>query len=466
MKKITAFILGILLSFPVWAGHDPLPDKSDPGAGTDPKTLDYAAVIGNDCRAFFASCVADDFLDAEDRTNVNTPYFFWLDERKRTARYAGSGKSGRRLQFWGLVPMQMDLHFKQKKLAQIQVCFYRCDLVRERLTPEQFMQLCQNLKDKVQAFTGEAGKEVKTNAVDKYGLIFRWITVKDQIVFEVKASLVREESGFVFNEALVLKIYPFDPENDPRVEDNRRREKYRNYADGVRRSPNGDVWISTLPMVDQTTTDYCAPATYLRVFRYFGVKGITLRQVADMFDSKRHGGTDGNKILEFLKNDLQAYDLSLIEYYDRYNTLQKTRRFQHEYNQLAKKKRKPRIPGKDFMSMLKDMKPELVREVWRNRTAEYRKFQQLILENVENGIPIPWGVVVHFLPEAKGGGRSAMRLALHQRMIIGYNIKKGTVIYTDTWGEGHRRKSMRLLDAWTITVDYCVIVPEELGDEE
>ena len=70
------------------------------------------------------------------------------------------------------------------------------------------------------------------------------------------------------------------------------------------------------------------------------------------------------------------------------------------------------------------------------------------------------------MPETKGVKRSKIRLGFHQRMIIGYNLRKGTVIYTDTWGEVHKRKSMRLLDAWTITVEYCVIVPADYGEEE
>ena len=466
MKKIIIFILWVLLSSAVWAGRDPLPDKSGYGAGAEQKTLDYAAVIGNDFRAFFSSCSADDFLGTEGQPNVNTPYFFWLDDQKQRARYADPGKSGRpQLRFWGLVPVQMDLRFKGRKLKQIQVCFYRCDLTGERISAEQFLQLHQSLKDKVQEFTGETGKELKANAVDQHGLILRRITVKDKLVFEVVASLVREQSGVVFNEALILKIYPFDPENDPRVEDRRRRGKYQNFADCVRRSPNGDVWISRLPMVDQASTHYCVPATYLRIFRYFGLKSLTLEQVADMFDSKRIGGTYAHKVTEFLTNDLRKYGLRLVEHYDRYSTVQKLRLFRDEYNQLAKQNRKLRLTG-DVLALLKEVNPELVRELWRNRTGEYRNFQQMILENVENGIPVPWMAVVHFLPETKGVKRSKIRLGLHQRMIIGYNLRKGTVIYTDTWGEVHKRKSMRLLDAWTITVEYCVIVPADYGEEE
>ena len=43
--------------------------------------------------------------------------------------------------------------------------------------------------------------------------------------------------------------------------------------------------------------------------------------------------------------------------------------------------------------------------------------------------------------------------------IIGYNDKKGEIIYTDSWGAGHEFKKMRDDWAWTITKSLFYMKP-------
>lgn len=45
----------------------------------------------------------------------------------------------------------------------------------------------------------------------------------------------------------------------------------------------------------------------------------------------------------------------------------------------------------------------------------------------------------------------------HARLIIGYNLKKKTIIYTDSWGAMHARKTMPAADAMGMTMGRYII---------
>ena len=45
------------------------------------------------------------------------------------------------------------------------------------------------------------------------------------------------------------------------------------------------------------------------------------------------------------------------------------------------------------------------------------------------------------------------------RLIIGYNAKNHTIIYSDSWGAGHERKVMPADTAFAITNGMLVLTP-------
>jgi hypothetical protein len=47
----------------------------------------------------------------------------------------------------------------------------------------------------------------------------------------------------------------------------------------------------------------------------------------------------------------------------------------------------------------------------------------------------------------------------HMRLIIGYNTAKDLILYSDSWGPGHERKTMSASDAWTMTTGTMSIEP-------
>ena len=62
-------------------------------------------------------------------------------------------------------------------------------------------------------------------------------------------------------------------------------------------------------------------------------------------------------------------------------------------------------------------------------------------------VPVGWCLQLGMFKEPKipqtGGG--------HMRLIIGYNDKKDTIIYSDSWAAGHGKKEMPIANAYCMT---------------
>ena len=89
------------------------------------------------------------------------------------------------------------------------------------------------------------------------------------------------------------------------------------------------------------------------------------------------------------------------------------------------------------------------------QASKYKKFKKDVREQIDKGIPLFWSVKLGIasepeIPQANG---------YHMRLIIGYNDKKGEIIYTDSWGAGHEFKKMRDDWAWTITKSLFYMKP-------
>ena len=50
-------------------------------------------------------------------------------------------------------------------------------------------------------------------------------------------------------------------------------------------------------------------------------------------------------------------------------------------------------------------------------------------------------------------------ISMHMRIINGYNEKSNGIIYTDSWGKGHEKKTLPLNDAWTQTLMLIAVTP-------
>ncbi len=241
----------------------------------------------------------------------------------------------------------------------------------------------------------------------------------------------------------------------------RRPEKRQDLKANVVRNDEGDVWIDNVPMVDQGMKGYCACATSERVLRYYG-KDVDEHQIAQMAGSTAEGGTSTARMLEAVrtigvKNHLGFQSIVAMD-----GSVKDIYKEVEQYNKVAKSMREPSIDvascmrGNTIMvNLIQDrMKPEVQLKM-RTRDSRYRRFLNGVKAQVDAGIPVFWGVTLGMFPEpeipqASGG---------HMRLIIGYNQKARKVVYTDSWGAGHERKTMDEDKAFAITHDAFYLKP-------
>jgi hypothetical protein len=172
----------------------------------------------------------------------------------------------------------------------------------------------------------------------------------------------------------------------------------------VKRDPNGDVWIDGVPMVDQGPKGYCVVASAQRLFEYYGIS-CDEHQLAQMAGTQAQGGTSSTQ----MEKALQSLDTNFRMHF---------------------------------------------KAVKRNGPAEFHK---QIQDYVNKGIPLLWGLEVGKYPEVPP--LKAHGVGGHMRLIIGYNLKEGDVIFTDSWGAGHEKERMKVGDAFNATHGLYVMQP-------
>ncbi len=236
---------------------------------------------------------------------------------------------------------------------------------------------------------------------------------------------------------------------------------------------NGDIIINGIPMVDQGAKGYCVNATIERVMRYYG-RDIDQNELAQLFKSDRNG-TSPNEMYDALKGtvgELNTRTLVLYEYPR--NITEKTTSYRDyelgmrdylrdvkRYNRAAKK------------ADVKDDFPDSMRggvylptygfrsqadwEVFCESMADDTKFslfQSKIGEYIDQGIPVCWALQLGLFKEGDGNQAAGG----HMRLIVGYNSKTKEIIYSDSWGAGHEKKRVSMLEAFCAS-DLVVVLP-------
>jgi hypothetical protein len=102
--------------------------------------------------------------------------------------------------------------------------------------------------------------------------------------------------------------------------------------------------------------------------------------------------------------------------------------------------------------------------------ARVADLRVLVQESIDMGLPLLWSVR---LPAGESGVSPATNNPRnnpfvtevapapvgHMRLIIGYNAKSGTVIFSDSWGAGHERKTMSMTEAADMTTAVFAMTP-------
>lgn len=217
----------------------------------------------------------------------------------------------------------------------------------------------------------------------------------------------------------------------------------------VQKEEDGTVWLDGVDMVDQGQKGYCVPATLARVFAFYGMDGVDQHALAALCDSSADGGTSTNAMEGAMAAICKKFPVKLITIEDYQSSMMA---LMETYNKLAKKKKEEQlsfsVPPLDVAD------PELLLQARAGKKSQVKKWLGVIKRHIDAGSPVLWSVTLGIykekvsVPQTRGG---------HMRLIIGYNMKEQTIIYSDSWGAGHEKKTMPAAEAAAMTTGRYVI---------
>lgn len=182
----------------------------------------------------------------------------------------------------------------------------------------------------------------------------------------------------------------------------------------VKRRPNGAVYVSNIPMVDQGAKGYCVVASAQRLFEYYGIP-------CDMHQLAQIAGSDPEMGTSSLETNAQLGKIDHL--------------FKTRFECLA-------VRHKNGLVELEDNK-------YVGDSVPNEEFHKMVRKSIDAGIPLLWSLGLgQFqeeppLSEQTSGG--------HMRMIIGYNEKENKIVFSDSWGAGHEYKTINADDALKAT---------------
>lgn len=401
--------------------------------------------------------------------------FRWLSTKKDAARYPGYNNSPQ-LTFLGNRCWEVVVRFEEGKLADVTLSLYNRGDTTEISDEKVYEALLEKISAGIEQWAGGKGVVQPTTRLangmklekeawvrnNKLALELRWSASKNIRVEDPQNPRMMNRIKFR-GEYIQLVATKYDPNNDPckpPATANAKPAKVASAQDlqaNVKKDADGSVWIDNVPMVDQGQKGYCAAATTQRILQYYGTD-IDEHVIAQIANTAATEGTRYDKMIDVLNKLSVKFRVRvkpLIEV-----DAQKVVALVTDYNNAARRQKKEMITvGRsiDVSDVYGQMDPDILKKVRCGKEkAGLRSFGSDIAEHVEEGIPLVWSVVLGIVPEnpalpqASGG---------HMRIISGYNKGKNEIVYSDSWGQGHERKTMSVDDAWTITTGLYAFEP-------
>lgn len=321
-----------------------------------------------------------------------------------------------------------------------------------------FRGLFDELKGKIAAAFGQPvdPKPRNTSRVDNHDQRqYRWKTPSGFVLLSV--GLTKEKNAFR-GEYVRVAVRPAGAENPakalaamtgPRPASGPNEAKVTaNRADlaaNVKREPGGPVWVDGIPMVDQGDKGYCAVATMERLIRYYG--GTTSQhELAQLFNSDARGGTSfrvdpkTGRPIEFVAPEICrqfGFSQKVVDF-----DKPTPEKLVKDYNKRAavKLETNKKMRDSDFDRLLERADKATLQAVVADE-GSCKRFIPKVKTFIDKGVPLVWMIPGHI------------------RMLIGYNETTGEIIYSDSWGAGHEKKTMSLAEAFLMTQALIVVRP-------
>ena len=234
---------------------------------------------------------------------------------------------------------------------------------------------------------------------------------------------------------------------------------YRNLKDNLQTDASGNRFLM-LPMVDQGSKGYCVAAVLERVMSYYGAD-FDQHTVAQFAESNARSGTSLETMLDRLESMKGRLNLRITTFYrfyafenDRQDMMryQDLKRFVEDYNRAAVRMRQKEIGKNGYIDFSDFVYPCFVAGRLGDRAGR-QKFFNSIRQSINQGVPLCWAVLLlPDSPEKVGAG-------YHLRIINGFSRDGKNIIYTDSWGKGHEKKTMSADAAFGITLRLFSVAP-------
>ena len=440
---------------------------------TFPKTLELKNMFSGEKPAWEMS--ADEFEKSYGS------FFKWLEKDKKEGARFNAINNPRRILLFGMRVLEAVVRFEDGKFNRISVSLYnrgdaqvsirvtKDGITENILTPEQFKELIKKSDKKVNEWIGVEGKALPPKKLvgSTRDLIYEKYWVKGYECAGLQWSLTKH--GHSFNPEYIKFTYSkYDPHNDPRKIMTRNRNmgklsKAKDIKDNVK-IKDGFTYIDNIPMVDQGPKGYCAVATTERILKYYGSK-IDQHTIAQLVDTR--AGTNPVKMIRMMKKATPKLGIKIYTYLEPPDFANPSGRDIRKYikeiegfNKMLKKEREGGVPlAYPIVAQTRGTRLQLFKEYkCIKHKADFKRFKANIKKNIDQGIPVVWGLFVGIVPENKKP--ATHRMGGHMRLIIGYNKDLSELVFTDTWGAGHEFKTIKTDDAWIVTSFYGIFKPK------
>lgn len=277
----------------------------------------------------------------------------------------------------------------------------------EKLNRESFQALHADTAEKVfkglKELSGSKGQSVILGATPMLKqqvtlfssgkLTARYLSIPEQLV---KVTFYRDEKKA---RSLLL---------DPSSAEMKRRDRIKLLSQNMQEAENGDRLLDSIPLFPQGDRAYCGVSALSMSMQYLGLNLDTEDYAAAA--GIRYGSTKGSKIREVYEAAGREADMRLS----------RTTKF-------------------DFRKAQSVLDAGLPVIVWRRWAKERDYVHTTFAERFAKDPNIE-------LPKADMNDRSTWpdkKAYSHASVVTGYNLKRGEVIFTESWGESARNRRMR-----------------------
>ena len=334
--------------------------------------------------------------------------------------------------------------FKDGRLQKMSYSFYNKGDAKKVKSLKTIVTETNDFVDKLSKEFNVLFKKKSTNAGLKKKVNFYCFI--DKILYNVEVAYTRsmvEYMNFKIEDRREVVGTTLDSVNKKTV------LKAKDLPKKVRTDDNGDVWIDSVPMVDQGQKGYCACATTARILQYFG-RDVDQHHVAQISGGTKNG-TKPDELKDAVRRIRTKLKLSMDIIYDM------DKQGKSVLRTVAKKAKKDGVRMQLYNTFYAQMSNRDIYKESAVTTRYYRDYKEDIIKSIDEGIPLAWALMLGLYPE---DGKTPQSGGGHMRTIIGYNKEKDSIIFSDTWGEGHEKKYMTFEDSFAASWVLWKISPK------